>query len=108
MPEAARAADEAAPGPAARRRTATAAPRPRRTITITGQPDGPPPVRRVRVVSAREAAVPSLASRVVHVERRRPARRARERFGSQPDRLAMWAVLMAFLLILVAAISSHS
>jgi len=36
------------------------------------------------------------------VERRRPPRRAVERFGARPDRMAMWALLMGLALILVA------
>ena len=36
------------------------------------------------------------------VDRRRPPRRAIERVGGRPDRVAMWALLMGLLLILVA------
>jgi hypothetical protein len=39
--------------------------------------------------------------------RRRPPRRAYERSGFRPDRLAMWAVLLGFLLVLVAIVSGH-
>jgi hypothetical protein len=39
---------------------------------------------------------------------RRPSRRADERFGSRPDRVAMWAVLLCVVMILVAATSSHA
>ena len=39
---------------------------------------------------------------------RRPPRRAHERAGSRPDRIAMWAVLLGLLLVLVAATSSHA
>jgi hypothetical protein len=39
---------------------------------------------------------------------RRPARRADERLGSRPDRIAMWAVLLCVVMILVAATSSHA
>jgi hypothetical protein len=39
---------------------------------------------------------------------RRPPRTVRERAGSRPDRIAMWAVLLGFLLLLVAATSSHA
>jgi hypothetical protein len=51
---------------------------------------------------------PSLP-RLVEIDRRRPPRRSVERVGPRPDRLAMWAVLLAFFLILVAATSaSHA
>jgi hypothetical protein len=30
-----------------------------------------------------------------------------ERFGSQPDRIAMWAVMMALALVVIAALSAH-
>ncbi len=40
--------------------------------------------------------------------RRRPQRPVHERPGFQPDRFAMWAVLLGVLLLLVAATSSHA
>lgn len=40
--------------------------------------------------------------------RRRPARRAYERAGFKPDRVAMWAVLLGILLVFVAIASAHS
>jgi len=39
--------------------------------------------------------------------RRRAPRRAYERTGFRPDRVAMWAVLLGVLLVLVAVISAH-
>jgi hypothetical protein len=45
---------------------------------------------------------------MVEVKRRRPARSPRERLGPRPDRVAMWALLMAVALVLVAATSSHA
>lgn len=39
--------------------------------------------------------------------RRRPPRRAYERAGFQPDRVAMWAVLLGILLVVVAVASAH-
>jgi len=61
------------------------APRARRTVQITGRPVAAP--------------------RLVEVERRRPVRRPVERIGGRPDRIALWAVLLCFFLILVAASS---
>ena len=40
--------------------------------------------------------------------RRRAPRRAYERTGFKPDRVAMWAVLLGLLLVLVAVLSAHS
>ncbi len=57
----------------------------RRTIEIRGQ-----------VVPAPEVARP------LEIARRRPSRRAVERMGGRPDRVAMWALLMGLMLILVA------
>ena len=63
----------------------------RRTVRITGRPDDR-----------------GLAWRPMEIERRRPARRPAERIAHRPDRIAMWAVLLGFFLILVAATSSHA
>ena len=82
---------------------------PRRTITITGHPDAAPPVRRLRAVPPQATPrTASRASRVVQVRRRRPAPHPIERVTSQPDRLAWWALMMALVLIVVTALSSHS
>jgi hypothetical protein len=83
------AADEPAASPSAM--AALTAPPPRRTVQITG----------------RTVAAPALP-RLVEVERRRPARRPAERVGPRPDRIALWAVLLGFFLILVAATSSNA
>jgi hypothetical protein len=61
----------------------------RRTVQITGRPGSGPAL-----------------TRLVEVERRRPARTPADRIGARPDRVAMWAVLLAFFLILVAATSA--
>jgi hypothetical protein len=82
----------AAPAPAAPTSAAAAAPAApeRRTITIRGQVD------RVHGVAPVSSPGPQ----------RLRGRRADERVGPRPDRVAMWAVLLGLLLILVAAISS--
>ncbi|HEX7300965.1 MAG TPA: hypothetical protein VF257_18355 [Solirubrobacteraceae bacterium] len=73
-------------------RRALKAPSRRRTVEITG----------------RTVGAPSLP-RLVQIDRRRPARRAVERVGPRPDRLALWAVVLGFFLILVAVTStSHA
>jgi hypothetical protein len=90
--------DGPASPPAARDRAPEAAPRAlqapsrRRTVEITGRTVGAP-------------ALP----RLVKIDRRRPARRPVERVGPRPDRLALWAVVLGFFLILVAVTStSHA
>jgi hypothetical protein len=76
----------ARPGPLA------ASPARRRTVEITG----------------RTVGAPSLP-RLVEIDRRRPARRPVERVGPRPDRVAMWAVILGFFLIVVAFTSaSHA
>jgi hypothetical protein len=67
----------------------------------------PPPARRTVQITGRTVAAPALP-RLVEVERRRPARPPAERVGPRPDRIALWAVLLGFFLILVAATSSNA
>jgi hypothetical protein len=84
--------DRAAEAPAAAAPTPLSAPSRRRTVEITG----------------RTVGAPSLP-RLVQIDRRRPARRATERIGARPDRLALWAVVLGFFLIFVAVTStSHA
>jgi hypothetical protein len=59
------------------------------------------PARRTVEIRGRTVPAP-VVPRSVEIERRRPARRAIERVGPRPDRLAMWALLMGIVLILVA------
>jgi hypothetical protein len=66
------------------------APAGRRTITITGHGDD------------RQTGRAELTGRP------RPQRRAHERPGYRPDRLALYAVLLGVVLVLVAATSSHA
>jgi hypothetical protein len=66
----------------------------------------PPPSRRRTVeITGRTVGAPALP-RLVQIDRRRPARRAVERVGARPDRIALWAVVLAFFLIFVAVTSS--
>jgi len=81
-----RGSDAGRPAPVARRGPhpkGTAIPA-RRTIEIRGRP------------------VPAPAVPRVELDRRRPPRRAVQRVGPHPDRLALWALLMGLMLILVA------
>lgn len=63
-----------------------------------------PPIRRTIKIQGRgaERNLP-----LPDATRRRPAVRAYERAGFRPDRLAMWAVILGFLLVFVAVISAH-
>jgi len=88
----ARAAHASAPG--------TAAPAPR---TATPQHTAPPHRRTVKIQgrgAERNLPLPDPA--------RRPPRRSYERAGFRPDRLAMWAVMLGFVLVLVAIVSAHA
>jgi hypothetical protein len=86
-------------------RTDQPAGRRRRAAETTMMP--PPPGRRTVQITGRTVAAPAVP-RLVELERRRPARRPVERIGARPDRIAMWAVLLGFFLILVAATSSRA
>jgi hypothetical protein len=67
-----------------------------------------PSRRRTVEITGRTVGAPSLP-RLVQIDRRRPARRPVERVGPRPDRLALWAVVLGFFLILVAVTStSHA
>jgi hypothetical protein len=71
-------------------------------------PLAPPPRRRTVEITGHPGAGPTLP-RLVEIDRRRPARRAVERVGPRPDRIALWAVVLGFFLILVAVTStSHA
>lgn len=61
-----------------------------------------PGQRRTIVIRGQVAARPLEAT----TDRRRPARRPRERVGPRPDRVAMWAVALGVLLILVAVMTA--
>jgi hypothetical protein len=88
------------------------APAQRRTVKIRGQ--------AVPIASARplhEASDDELASIVVdgpwvrpqsaNVARRRPRRRAIERVGPRPDRLALYAFIAGLLLVVIARATAH-
>jgi hypothetical protein len=65
----------------------------RRTVTVTGHPHRAHVVRR--------------SARVVEIDRRRPRRPIQPQVGPRPDRVALWALFMAVLLVVVTALSSH-
>jgi hypothetical protein len=68
----------------------------------------PPPRRRTVEITGHPVGGPTLP-RLVEIDRRRPARRAVERVGPRPDRIALWAVVLGFFLILGALTStSHA
>jgi hypothetical protein len=63
----------------------------RRTVRIGGRPEGSLEAAR----SYRDRS------------RRRPPRRAHERLGARPDRIAMWAFALGLLLIVIAILTAH-
>jgi hypothetical protein len=72
-----------------------------------------PEPRHDNQLSGSSAGIPGRRTITIRgqVERpvsRRPPRTVRERTGTRPDRIAMWAVLLGILLVLVAATSSHA
>ena len=98
------------PSGAAASRAPTTGPRPTRAPEA---PEAPIPLpapsrRRTVEITGRTVGAPTLP-RLVQIDRRRPARRAAERVGARPDRLALWAVVLGFFLIFVAVTStSHA
>ena len=60
--------------------------------------------RPSRSPAARRRADPA-AGRRARLEPRRPQRRAVDRFGAQPDRVLMWAVLLGLFLVVLATTS---
>ncbi len=64
----------------------------RRTVEITGRPGALAAVPRLREVERRQRA----------------PRAAADRFGANPDRIAMWAVLLGILLVLIAFTSGSA
>jgi len=62
----------------------------RRTVVVTGRPEGEPPVRPLRT------------------ERRRPPRTVAEHVGGRPDRIAAWAFGLGLTLILVAVTTADA
>ncbi len=64
------------------------------------------PGRRTVEIRGRTVPAPAVPRSVELDRTRRPPRRAIERVGPRPDKLAMWALLMGLVLILVALSTS--
>lgn len=81
------------------------APAPISAVEATDRPAPEAPARRTVTITGRGAERnlpwPTESSR-------RRERRAHERVGFRPDRVAMWAVFLGVLLVLVAALSAHA
>jgi hypothetical protein len=72
-----------------------------------------PEQRRADHLSGSSAGIPgrrtiTIRGQAARPVSRRPPRTVRERTGTRPDRIAMWAVLLGIVLLLVAATSSHA
>lgn len=90
---------------------------PRRTVRIRGQAIPTvhaPQLRPAQDLATPEREVPSASERRAERASTRPGparqrlpRRATDRVGEHPDRLALWAVLLGVLLALVAVASAH-
>jgi hypothetical protein len=100
-----------------------------RDRALDGRPAGAVPAQR-RTVKIRGQAVPIASARPLHEAsedelnsivvdgpwvraqpatpaRRRPPRRAVERIGPRPDRLALWAFIAGLLLVVIALATAH-
>ena len=84
--------------------------RARRTVTITGRPEKrfAPPPRPLGPAPAAPHRTSFRSPRFVAIERRRLRPRTADRVGPRPDKVAMWALVMALFLILVTVASSHA
>jgi hypothetical protein len=72
---------------------------PARRARIKGSPT---PGRRTIEIRGQVVPAPDVTRPAELTDRRRPPRRAFDRVGGRPDRVAMWALLMGLMLILVA------
>ena len=70
----------------------------RRTVSITGRPADSTPLRLV------EDPPQQLT---IGRSRRRPPLSVADRIGTRPDRIAGWAVLLGFVLVLATIITTH-
>jgi hypothetical protein len=72
-------------------------------------PELPPPGERrtVRIGGHPEGSLEAARFHRDRSSRRRPPRRAHERLGARPDRIAMWAFALGLLLIVIAILSAH-
>ena len=66
----------------------------RRTVTVTGRP-------------ADRLQAPARPRRGGELDRRRRRRSLSQELGPRPDRVALWALVMAVLLVVVTLLSSH-
>ena len=85
----------------------------RRTVRIRGQ--AIPTVTAPRLHVVEEDSDQAILDEAWHgsepaaptPRRRRPAPRAADRVGDHPDRIAMWAVILGFVMVLAAILSAH-
>ncbi|MEA2372163.1 MAG: hypothetical protein QOH12_2557 [Solirubrobacteraceae bacterium] len=89
--------------PLERRRAERAVEDPRRTVKIRGQAIAGTSARQLYPTA--EAPAPRVPQAVVR--RDRPRRSAPDRLGSNPDRIAAWAVVFGLLMALIAAGTAH-
>jgi hypothetical protein len=89
--------------PLERRRAERAEADPRRTVKIRGQAIAGTTARALYPTAERQA--PRVPEAIVR--RDRPRRSAPDRLGSNPDRIAAWAVVFGLLMALIAAGTAH-
>jgi hypothetical protein len=89
--------------PLERRRAERAEEDPRRTVKIRGQAIAGTSARQLHQVA--DAPAPRVPDAIVR--RDRPRRTAPARLGSNPDRIAAWAVVFGLLMALIAAGTAH-
>ncbi|HEY5196119.1 MAG TPA: hypothetical protein VIJ51_03725 [Solirubrobacteraceae bacterium] len=89
--------------PLERRRAERADEDPRRTVRIRGQAITGTSARQLH--QATDVPTPRVPDAIVR--RDRPRRTAPDRLGSNPDRIAAWAVVFGLLMALIAAGTAH-
>lgn len=89
--------------PLERRRAERAEEDPRRTVKIRGQAIAGTSARALYPTAERQT--PRVPDAIVR--RDRPRRSAPDRLGSNPDRIAAWAVVFGLLMALIAAGTAH-
>jgi hypothetical protein len=89
--------------PLERRRAERIADEPRRTVKIRGQAIAGTSARQLYRTA--ESPAPRVPDAVLR--RDRPRRTAPDRLGSNPDRIAAWAVVFGVLMALIAAGTAH-
>ena len=76
----------------------------RRTVEITGRPATAPPVAAARAAEREAGGAPGELGPPSRAARRRPSPSPAERLAHRPDRIAAWAAVLGFAMMVIAAL----